>query len=741
MSDQEHLRETLLNLERARQREHQLRVETEAILKGLHAISNAKNTTHLFEGLVEALKTVLQLNGAFILQSDRKGCFLPIAATMKEVMDTVWSPQSLFKRVLNGHSIAVFDVNQIPEWSRADPERKLPFRSAMHIRLLSGESPAILVITHAELRHFGASDVKLVEKFVPLVSQAMQTLKLQKSILERDRFFDMSLGLMGITGIDGEFKQVNSAWTSVLGYSEEELKARSVVDIVHDADKEEFLHDLAQAELDGGQSFLKYRFICKNGSIRWLACSFAVYPEERLNYIAAHNVTEQVEAQNQLAHDAEHDALTGLTNRVALLERLNQAIALTKRNKSYKFALLFFDLDQFKIVNDSLGHIAGDEMLLEISKRLKAVMREEDIVARLGGDEFIILLSNTDSATDAIRVANRLQTLLKSPIQIAGREVFTSASIGVTHSDIGYKTAEEMLRDADTAMYTAKSQGRSCYVIFDKSMHEKAVSQLQLENDLRRALENEEFELYYQPIIDLSKNVICGFESLLRWRHPERGMVSPIEFIPIAEDTGLIVPLGKWVYEQACQQLKVWQMRGGISANLTMNINISTKQFWQQGFVDYIRQGIERHQLDPATVSLEITESVILYNAEKAVELFHELKMLGINIHVDDFGTGYSSLSYIHKLPFNGLKIDRSFIKDMETNKTSKELVNTIVMLANNLNLKIVAEGVETQGQLALVRNIRCGWAQGYLFSPPLSQDKASNLALESVFPAPVNSI
>ena len=729
--EQEQLRENLLNLERARKREYQLRIETEAMLKGLHAIANAKDTNQMFSGLVEALRTVLEFNDVFILQSSSAEKLTPIASTSKELMSTEWQAKSLFKRVLSGQAIAVFDINAIEEWKALDKALTAAYQAAMHIPLLSGEEPAILVITHSETRFFGPTHVKLVEKLAPLVANAIQTLNLQKLILERDRFFDISQGLMGITDFEGNFKQINMEWTATLGYSHEELMSLKIEEIIHSDDRESFLNSLKQLTEEENKAFVHYRFICKNGVAKWFACGFSIYPEEKLNYITAYDVTDQVKAKEQLAFAAGHDALTGLTNRPALLDRLTQSLALAKRNENYKFALLFFDLDQFKVINDSLGHMAGDEMLIDISNRLHAVMRSEDVLARLGGDEFVMLLSNVDSVTNAVRVADRVQKLLSEPLDIEGREVFTSASIGVTHSDLGYEAAEEMLRDADTAMYSAKSEGRSCYVVFDKSMHAKALSQLQLESDLRRALDNNEFVLYYQPVIDIKTKQIYGFESLIRWRHPERGMVSPVEFIPIAEDTGLIVKMGKWIYNEACKTLKQWQSSGRYSENLIMNINISTKQFWQDGFVDYIAQGLQEYDLEPSTVTLEVTESVILYNADKATKVFQDLKDLGVNLYIDDFGTGYSSLSYIHKYPIDGLKIDRSFVKDMVEDNKSKELVYTIVMLAKNLYLNVVAEGVETKGQLDYVRIMGCKIVQGYYFSPPVSAEEADQLKLK----------
>ncbi len=734
MTPSERTLEVLLDLERARQREHQLRIESEALLEGLRAITFSNSTETLFSGLVEVLHQLFEFDEAFILQLRDDGRLHPVISTAGEVMECVWRPRAMLKRVLGGKPSAVFDVNQVPEWKETGLATRLPIKSALHIHLHTGHHPAILVCAHHNARYFGPRHIKLIGRFSPLIAQALMTLDLKQAVTERDRFFELSLDLMGISGYDGCFKQVNEAWCHTLGYDMKSLKSRPFIDLIHPQDRPVMEGALRQVAHSNSRQLVEVQFRCHDDVYRWLSCSLAIYPEEQLYYISARDVTDRVNAQQRLIHETHHDSLTGLLNRNGFLKRLDEAITRVQDHPGYHFAILFLDLDRFKIINDSLGHLAGDELLVEIAARLRAATRAEDIVGRLGGDEFIVLVPEIRDTADAIHVAEHLLNRLKKSIKIFGQEVFTTASIGITVSSNVYTCAEEVLRDADTAMYFAKAQGKARYAAFDRSMHEQAVAQLQMENDLRRALENDEFELYYQPIVSLSSGAITGFESLIRWHHPLKGMVSPLDFIPIAEETGLIIPLGEWISRQACRQLKNWQRRFPSLSDLTMNINISAQQFWQQDFVTRLRDLLETESLDPACIGLEITESVIMHNADNAAALFRQLKDTGVNVYIDDFGTGYSSLSYLHRFQFDGIKIDRSFVHSMEKEKTNLELVGTIMLLANNLQLRVVAEGVETESQARLLSQLNCEWVQGFLSSRPLPAEAAEALLVEQVF-------
>ena len=432
------------------------------------------------------------------------------------------------------------------------------------------------------------------------------------------------------------------------------------------------------------------------------------------------------ESKEHFRHAAFHDTLTNLPNRALLAENLKFVIERAKQHEDYQFAVLFLDLDRFKNVNDSLGHSIGDQLLIAMARRLESCTREADMVARLGGDEFAVLLDGIPDQNEAAKMAQRIQEKLQSPFNLSGHEVFTTTSIGIALSSTGYDHPENMLRDADTAMYRAKAQGKACYEIFDKGMHTHAVYLLQMENDLRRAIDREELRVHYQPIVSLDSGQLAGFEALVRWQHPERGFINPSDFIPLAEDTGLIVPLGLWVLRRACEQLGQWQWQSAANRSLFMSVNLSGKQVARPKLVSEIRQVLEETRIDPKYLKLEITESAVMENAETAVQLLRRLKALGVQLSIDDFGTGYSSLGYLHRFPVNTLKVDRSFVGRIGEAAENIEIVRTIISLAENMGMEVVAEGVETLSQLAQLRKLNCQYGQGYLFSRPVDAESVS---------------
>jgi len=440
------------------------------------------------------------------------------------------------------------------------------------------------------------------------------------------------------------------------------------------------------------------------------------------------DVTERVEAEDQIIHDAFHDKLTGLPNRSLLMDRLQRLFERAKRQEDFMFAVLMVDLDQFKVLNDSLGHSAGDQLLIETSARLQECLRTYDSVARLGGDEFAVLLESIKHVSDATRVAKRIQKSMELPFLLSDREVFSTASIGIALSAEVNELPEDFLRNADTAMFRAKSMGRDRYEIFDSDMHDIAMRRLELENDMRRAIEREEFRVYYQPIVRLDTGRISGFEALVRWAHPEKGLVSPIEFIPLAEETGMIVPIGRWVLHNACAQLQSWRKDLGVNSHPTVSVNLSGKQFSEPDLCDQVENILKETELDPECLRLEITESEVMGHAETAEQRLAELRQFDIQLYIDDFGTGYSSLSYLHRFPINALKIDRSFVNAMDLEAEGAGIVGTIVALANDLGLEIVVEGIETEEQLEKVRSLKCDYGQGYFFSKPVDYEAATEL-------------
>jgi diguanylate cyclase (GGDEF)-like protein len=430
-----------------------------------------------------------------------------------------------------------------------------------------------------------------------------------------------------------------------------------------------------------------------------------------------------------LEYNAHHDSLTGLLNQGAFREQLQRSID-RRVSSNQQFAVMFLDLDHFKYVNDSFGHLIGDMLLVEVSQRLQDCLRSSDIIARFGGDEFVILLDKIESIEDALQVADRIQKNLKKSFLLDDKEVFVSTSVGIV---LGQNAdADRLLANADWALYAAKSKGKATHVIFGEHLHIESMERIQLETELRHAIERSEFEVYYQPIVDLRSRVIYGFEALIRWHHPERGFVSPDSFIPIAEETGLIVPMDWWVIEQACQQLYDWQRRFDRS-DLTMSVNLSQKQFSQPDFVDSLTWVLRSVGLDPETLKLEITERIIMDNDASAKLRAQELREMGVQLSIDDFGTGYSSLSRIQELPINTLKVDRSFISHLNNDQDSTAIVDAIVAMASSLDLTVIVEGIETDYQCDRLRDMGCNQGQGYLFSRPVGVVQATALLEESM--------
>jgi diguanylate cyclase (GGDEF)-like protein len=459
---------------------------------------------------------------------------------------------------------------------------------------------------------------------------------------------------------------------------------------------------------------------------------------ERTVQLAASNrelereVAERKQIEEQLLHNAFHDGLTGLANRALFVDHLKLALGRAERHASYRFAVLFLDLDRFKVVNDSLGHMTGDQLLIGVARRLEAAMRPGDTVSRLGGDEFTVLLDDLKDAGEAEAVAERLQKELALAFNLGSHEVFTTASIGIAVSSDDYHRPEDILRDADTAMYRAKQLGKARYEVFDQAMHARAVDRLGMERDMRRAVERRELFLQFQPIVSLADGSLRGFEALVRWQHPERGLIPPAKFIPVAEETGMIIPIGKWILGEACRQMSRWQRLSRLDAPLPMSVNLSGRQFLQPDLLEQVREVLRETGLDPRNLKLEITETVVMENIETATHTLEQLRALGVELSIDDFGTGYSSLSYLQRFPVSTLKIDRSFVSRMTESDGTAEIVRTVAKLAQTLGMDVVAEGVETEGQRAQLSAFECEFGQGYYFSRPMDGDAAEALLLSS---------
>jgi len=585
------------------------------------------------------------------------------------------------------------------------------------------------------------------------VYQQVQIQRIRRELTQRNQLFEVITENAAdmIAVIDGAGNRLydSPAFQKVLGYSSEELRLTSAVDQIHPEDQQRVLAASEKARLTGRGERLEYRMRHKDGTWRILESVATPIPNEKGRIeklvIINRDITERKRAEETIAHNALHDTLTDLPNRALFLDRVRHVLVLSQRHISYKFAVLFIDLDGFKVFNDSLGHSAGDALLIQIARRLSASIRGVDTIsrsvvmqgaspvasdaslARLGGDEFTIMLEGIRDCGDAIRVADRIQERLAIPFEMAGQKVVTTASIGIAFCSTAYTNSEDMVRDAEIAMYRAKREGKARCQVFDDAMHTIAVKRLHVETDLRRALELGEFRVYYQPLVSLQSGKIVGFETLSRWQRPE-GLLLPAHFIQIADEIGIIVPMNRMLLREACLQLRAWQAQFPCDPPLTISVNITPKEFAQSDLATQIGTILDEVGIDPRSIDVEITETIAMADPQRSNLVLSELKALGVHISIDDFGTGYSSLSRLQGFPVDTLKIDRTFISRIDTDRETSEIVRIIVMLAHNLGLNVVAEGVETAEQVRRLKEMDCELAQGYFFARP--DDHAAATAL-----------
>ncbi|MEX2100555.1 MAG: EAL domain-containing protein, partial [Acidimicrobiia bacterium] len=542
----------------------------------------------------------------------------------------------------------------------------------------------------------------------------------------RSAFENAPIG-MALMALDGRLFRVNRALAQILGRSGRELLGASVVDLTHPEDLPELrasMRQLLSGTLPSNQ--LEQRYVHHDGHPVWIAVSVSLVRDLQgtpLYFVCQmEDVTERRASGEALAHQAIHDPLTGLPNRVLFVERLERELARAAVNQE-RVAVLFLDLDRFKVVNDSLGHSAGDRLLVAVSDRLNNAVRPADIVARFGGDEFTVLCPNVPSEETAELIAERLIQAASRPVALVEGEVFVTASVGIALSGGESDTSETLLRNADAAMYRAKEMGRDRSEMFDTRTHHNAVDSLRTGNALHRAIERGELRLHYQPVVTLEDGLLSGFEALIRWEHPERGLVPPMEFIPLAEETGLIVPLGAWALSEACRQLREWQAFQNADRRLTMSVNLSPRQLAEPGLPNEVARILHESGVAPECVWLEITETTLMRDAESAMSALGALRSLGLHLAVDDFGTGYSSMAYLERLPVEVLKVDRSFVQGVGQRSDSTAIATAIVSLARALGLRTVAEGIETTDQLEELRNVGCEMGQGWLFGAAQTAD------------------
>jgi PAS domain S-box-containing protein len=589
--------------------------------------------------------------------------------------------------------------------------------------------------------------------------QHLQLQRIRRQLAERDQLFQLITENAAdmIAVVDGTGQRIynSPAYQHVLGYSTEELQTTSSIEQVHPDDRARLLEAAHKARSTGQGQRLEYRIRHKDGSWRILESTASAVRNQKGEteklVIVNRDISERKRAEEMLAHSAFHDGLTNLPNRALFLDRLQRAFALSKRHTDYKFAVLFIDIDEFKVFNDSLGHTVGDEVLLQIGKRLTASLREvdtiarpqlgtapkDDTLARVGGDEYTVLLEDIRNPSDAIRVAERLQNRLAAPFSAHGYDIVVTASVGIALSTAVCAHAEDLLRDANIAMYRAKRTGKARCEVFDTAMHAGAVRRLELETELRKSLELGDFRTHYQPIISLKTGRITGFEALTRWQHGDR-LLSPAEFIAVADETGLIIPMNRLLLREACEQLRSWHSQFPAEPPLTMSVNVTSKEFASPQLAKGIAETLKQTGLDPNHLQLEITETIAMGDPEKAASVLAELKALGVRLSVDDFGTGYSSLSRLQQFPVDSLKIDRAFISGMDRDADSDKIVRIIIMLAQNLGLVTVAEGTETEEQVNQLKALDCGFAQGYYFSKPADHQAISDLLLKVNQSSPV---
>jgi diguanylate cyclase (GGDEF)-like protein/PAS domain S-box-containing protein len=603
-----------------------------------------------------------------------------------------------------------------------------------------------LSTVHFYLREAELNDRVRKERVAAAEREAAESAKHLSELREsEDRFhsaFTHAAIGMALVSIDGRIVQANGALGRLVGRSEGELTGKDLASVVHPEDgatlREKIVH-----LVDGSDKTFVIELRCPHsaGMEIWVSLDASFFSGAasvaRCLIVQMQDVTARRDAESRLHHIAYHDGLTNLPNRGYFLDQLSRAIATVKRHPERRFAVLYLDFDRFKLINDSLGHSAGDALLIGIARRLQAALRPSDVVARLGGDEFAILVEDLNADREVVQLADRLQGVLAEPLLAGGLEISTSVSIGITTSAFGYDTPEQVMRDADLAMYRAKVQGKAQYALFDSALHEDVTLSLWLEGELRRALMHDQLELAYQPIFELSSRRLTGFEVLARWNHPERGEISPERFIRVAEETGLIVSLGNWVLAKACRQFGTWQRGNPGCEGLSLHVNVSGIQLAQPDFSVRVQHAIAAAGIEPSRLTLELTESVLIEKVSAALAHLDEIRKMGVEVSIDDFGTGYSSLSMLQDLPIGEIKVDRSFVRRLGDGGEGEEVVRAILALGRTLGKRVVAEGIETEEQLAQLLRLECDRGQGFLLAQPTSAGGIQGVIRDSLSVAP----
>lgn len=589
-----------------------------------------------------------------------------------------------------------------------------------------GVSLLLLLLAYAAVRREVQARQELSRAYSEMenvVAERTTSLRLANEELQlMARVFEHSLDGISITDGDGKILRVNPAFSAITGYPPGEVVGKTPRILKSDRHDDDFYRRMWASILSEGQWEGEIWNRRKNGEAypEWLSISSITNEAgEPTHYVAVfHDISEIKRSEELMKHQAYHDALTGLPNRLLLLDRLKVAMNHSRRTGD-RLALLYLDVDNFKTVNDSLGHSVGDLLLMSFAHRLKNLLREQDTVARLGGDEFVVMVEDTEGESSAVAVGERILDSLSAPFMIKGHELYVTASVGITIFPEDSDTPDALIKNADLAMYRAKETGKNNCQLFTLAMNERAQQRLVLEKNLRKAIEGRHFEVWYQPKVHLPTGGVIGMEALVRWRREDGSLTPPLDFIPLAEETGMIVPIGEQVLEAACRQAKAWHGSG--YGHLALAVNLSVRQLSYKGLIDFIERLLRRTDIDPSLLEFEITETAIMSRVEQAVAVLEEIRRLGAHIAVDDFGTGYSSLYYLKRFPIRGLKVDRSFVSNLPSDADDLAIVRTVVSMARGLGLHVTAEGVETIAQMETLRSLDCDFAQGYLYSPPLS--------------------
>lgn len=677
----------------------------EFIVGSIESFSNQETSTEIMFLLLTAVSFHYVINTFLIVCSS--------VLRFKQSFYKIWKEHYIWMFVpfLASGSLALVSANMI---------QHLGFPSFLLVL------PIIAILYFTYQSHQG--------KLEAITSQAEQTEKHLVEMSEseerfRSAFSNAPIGI-GLISTEMKWLQANESLCNIFGFSEEEILSKLLHEVVHPKDILQFLTNIGLVVQGVKKIFqAELRYYNQKGEEIWTQTSISRLNDSENSRLICQiqDITARHQAEEKLRYDASYDSLTELANRAVFMQQLSKSVVRARDENEYKFAVIFVDLDKFKLVNDSIGHTVGDKLLVAVAKRLKKCLPADCTLARFGSDEFLVLLDEEIEVEKLTLLVEEIQKQVNLVYGIAGQEISITSSIGVVYCDDTHHTAEDVLRDADTALHIAKTQGRSRYVFFDEQLREKAVSQMRLEKDLQRAVERNEFYLVYQPIIALADRKIVGFEALIRWNHPQIGFVSPLDFISIAEENGTIIKIGKFVLDEACRQLRIWQNAFSDDFPLTMSVNVSAKQLLKKQLLTEVLEIFEKYKIAPNQVKLEITESVIVENSDAVISILKQFRAMGVKLSMDDFGTGYSSLSYLHKLPINTLKIDRSFVSQMTKETESAEIVKTIVLLAKNLHLDIVAEGIETDEQYQILRDLGCEFGQGYHFSKPLNVGDATD--------------